>query len=34
MTHPGVGLGRWGEHLNEDVQVFVQVVIFGLAALP
>lgn len=34
VTHPGVGLSRRGEHLDEDVQVFVQVVIFGLAALP
>lgn len=34
VTHPGVRLGWWGEDLNEDVQVFVQVVIFGLAALP
>lgn len=34
VTHPGVGLRRRGEHLDEDVQVFVQVVIFGLATLP
>lgn len=34
VAHPGVGLGRWGEHLDEHVQVFVQVLIFGLAALP
>lgn len=34
MTHPGVGLSRRSEHLDEDVQVFVQVVVFGLAALP
>lgn len=34
VTHPGVGLSRRGEHLDEDVQVFVQVVIFRLAALP
>jgi len=33
VAHPGVGLGRRGEHLDEDVQVFVQVVVFGLAAL-
>lgn len=34
VTHPGVGLSRWSEHLDKDVQVFVQVMIFGLAALP
>lgn len=34
VTHPGIGLSRGGEHLDEDVQVFVQVVILGLAALP
>lgn len=34
MAHPGVGLGRRGEHLDEDMQVFAQMVILGLAALP
>lgn len=34
VTHPGVGLSWRGKHLDEDVQVLVQVVIFGLATLP
>jgi len=34
VAHPGVGLGRRGEHLDEDVQVFVQVLVLGLGALP
>ena len=34
VTHPSVGLGWRGEHLDEDVQVFVQVVVLRLAALP
>lgn len=34
VTHPGIGLSRGSEHLDEDVQVFVQVLIFGLSALP
>ncbi|TNN66907.1 hypothetical protein EYF80_022824 [Liparis tanakae] len=34
VAHPGVGLGRRGEHLDEDVQVFVQVLVLGFGALP
>lgn len=34
MAHAGIGLSRWSKHLDEDVQVFVQVMIFGLATLP
>lgn len=34
VTHPGVSLSWRREHLDEDVQVFAQVVILGLAALP
>lgn len=34
VTHPGICLSWRSEHLNEDVQVFIQVVIFGLATLP
>lgn len=34
VTHPCVGLRRWGKHLDEDVQVLVQVLVLCLAALP
>lgn len=34
MTHPIVGLCRGSEHFYEDMEVLVQVLIFGLSALP
>lgn len=34
VTHPCIGFSRRSKHLDEDVQVLVQVVVLGLAALP
>ena len=34
VTHPVVGLCRGSEYFYEDMEVLVQVLIFGLSALP
>lgn len=34
VSHAGVGLRRWGEDLNEDMEVIVEVEVLGFSAFP